>query len=242
MKDPLYLGAVLAGIALMGSAPAFATVYSGTAGNLSFTSAIGGGPSSEANSFTSFQGLGASGGTTANGMAVSFSGLLPGSMMTGSTQYTLAPWMSGSNNVAFGGGMLSSQGSADPNEYVSSGIGSVTMKLPNASKYFGLLWGSVDSYNSLQFYSAGKLVGSLTGTDVQTNAGGFPGINGTVYLNVDSAVAFDEVVASSQWYAFEFTNVAFDPPASTAVPEPSSLIMLGSGLLGLALLLRARRT
>ena len=40
----------------------------------------------------------------------------------------------------------------DTTTYLTTGIGSVTLTLPGPEKYFGLLWGSVDTYNTLSFY------------------------------------------------------------------------------------------
>ena len=81
-------------------------------------------------------------------------------------------------------------------------------------------------------------MGSIGGTDVWAGANGNQGVYGTYYVNINSDLPFDSVVASSSNYAFEFDNVAFiAPPASPGggrpVPEPSSLALLGAGLLAL---------
>lgn len=62
------------------------------------------------------------------------------------------------------------------------------------------------------------------------------GGNGTLYVNIDSKLAFDRAVFTST--SFEFDNLAFNP---TAVPEPASLALFGAGLLGLGFTRRVGR-
>ena len=66
-----------------------------------------------------------------------------------------APWTAG-------GAEKTNYLAAEPN-------GSVTINYANSQKYFGLLWGSVDKYNSLDFYNNGKLVDTITGSQIQAN-------------------------------------------------------------------------
>ena len=116
----------------------------------------------------------------------------------------------------------------DSTNYVTTGIGNATFAFSTPQTYFGLLWGSVDGYNSLSFYDAsGNLVGVFTGLDVTASANGDQGYSGSYYVNFSSDAGFSEVVASSSNYAFEFDDVAVDPP----VGEPTTLAVLGAGLL-----------
>lgn len=170
--------------------------------------------------------LGAAGGVS-GGITVSFSGTGQAVQGAQSGMYA-APYLSNGNGALFG----------DPNDgpdsttYLTTGTGSVTLILPGLEKYVGLLWGSVDKYNTLSFYNGANLVGSITGADVTANANGNQGASGTYYANITSTDSFDRIVATSSSNAFEFDNVAFNP---TAVPEPSSIIIAflgGVGVLG----------
>lgn len=141
-----------------------------------------------------------------------------------------APWLSGGNGTGFG---VQPNG-VDTTTYLTTGTtgSSVTLDFgPSASlNYFGLLWGSVDSYNSLSFYNGNTLLSSVTGTQVWAGANGNQGVNGTLYVNIDTSSAFNKVVARSAGYAFEFDNVAY-----RSVPDnASTLVLLGLGFIGLA--------
>ncbi len=176
--------------------------------------------------------LGAGGGIS-NGITVSFTG--DGQAVQGSLSGVYAaPYLSNGNGTLFG----DSNDGPDATTYLSTGIGSVTLTLPGPEMYVGLLWGSVDTYNTLSFYNGSTLVGTVTGSDVTSNADGDQGMNGTYYVNINSTESFDKVVATSSSYAFEFDNVAFNP---TAVPEPSSFILMFVGAMGLVTYQQMRR-
>lgn len=132
-----------------------------------------------------------------------------------------APYISGGNGAGFG-----NANGADTTKYLSTGIGAVTLTFSSNQNYFGILWGSVDYYNTLSFYNGANLVGSFTGTDIWASANGNQGAAGTFYVNFsDLSGAFNKVVASSTQNAFELDNLAYN-----RVPESGATI----GLLGVA--------
>lgn len=141
-----------------------------------------------------------------------------------------APFVSGSNGVGF---LAPDQPTGvDTTRYLSTGIGSVTLQFASEQDYFGLLWGSVDNYNTLSFYNGNTLVGSFTGDQIWANANGDQGQQGTFYVNFNSLDgSFNKVVASSTQNAFELDNVAYN---SNNVPDSgATLAFMGLAVTGL---------
>ncbi len=193
--------------------------------------------------------LGSAGGTTATGITVTFTP--DAQAVQGSVDGAYAaPFISNSNGVLFGDPTTSG---ADATTFLTSGSdgakagANVTLTFGAQQQYFGLLWGSVDSYNTLTFYSGGVEVATFTGGDVSNSAGtgncvgGNQGALGTCYVNINFLTgSYDTVVASSSEYAFEFDNVAFSA-SPVGVPEPGALGMMGLGLLAIVGLSMRRR-
>jgi hypothetical protein len=176
--------------------------------------------------------LGNAGGTS-GGIGVSFTGT--GQAVQGTTSEYAEPYVNGN------GGPFGNPNGPDTSTYLSTGIGSVKLTLPGSEQYIGLLWGSVDTYNTLSLYNASGLVGTVTGSQVIASPDGDQGVNGTVYVNINSSVPFTYVVASSSSYAFEFDNVAFNPTPASIVPEPSTSLVAIVGALGIITYNRLRR-
>lgn len=228
------VGGVLAFGAALASSVSMAAVINAS---------VGGAPDN-AIFYKNFDSLAATGGATTNGITVTFSGTGTGTASLPNVPGLYAvPFISGDNGTLFGN---SQADGPDEAQYLTTGIGQVTLQLDKYHQYFGLLWGSVDDYNTLSFYDGDTFLFNFTGLDVSSLANGNQGIDGTFYVNINSSDAFNRVVASSTGYAFEFDNVAlaYDPislPIRGEVPEPGTLTLLGLGLFA-GITARRRRT
>lgn len=214
---------------------------------LSVTASVGGGVAVSGASQFNFDtlALSSAGGTVNSlnviGSTVVVSFTSDGQVVNLPNQSTYAaPSLSVNNGIGFGSHTpdLDQANGQDSTHYLTSGLynteangtpkGSVTLTFDSPQKYLGLLWGSVDSYNKLTFFSgsteSGFLeLGSLKGDELHLSST-FPYGNqsseGTVYANIFSSEMFTKVVATSEGsYAFELDNVA-----ASAVPEPTTMI------------------
>ena len=193
---------------------------------LTYSGSVGGAPTGVSKINFDDLPLGIAGGPTtiigsASTVGVSFQP--DGQTVTGamSGQYA-APFLSGNNGNGFAAGGGNQANGVDATKYLTTGVGQAILTFSTPQQYLGLLWGSIDQYNTLEFRdSANNVVGTLTGGQVLLGANGNQGQNGTLYVNINSDVAFSKVIAKSTSYAFEFDNVAFN---TTPVPEPSTYL------------------
>lgn len=214
-------------------------------GNLIIASVVGGGPSIYAN-YANFDNLalgsagGVSGGVTVN--------LTPNAQVVVGSASGLyaAPFISNSNATLFGDNTISGP---DTTRYLTSGSTGATtnaqveMIFGAGQQYLGLLWGSVDLYNTLTFHFDDNTTQSITGAAVSAFANGNQGAAGTYYVNINANKTFYKVVATSSQYAFEFDNVAYSRSFFN-VPEPGSLLVwgvLGLSVSGLSSIRRRQR-
>jgi hypothetical protein len=225
----------------------FAAVGSAQAA-LVVSGSVGGAPTGVTLDNLDWLTLGSAGGLSPqSGITVNFTPNAQAVQGSVSGQYA-APFLSGGNGAGFGNPIGTNQANGvNTTTYITSGSAganfagpaAVEILLPGQQLYFGLLWGSVDNYNKLSFYDGATLVGTITGSDVVASPNGDQGVNGTLYVNITSTVAFNRVVATSSQFAFEFDNIAFNP--TVPVPAPAALGLFGMGLLGLAYAMRRRR-
>ncbi|HEY5755903.1 MAG TPA: PEP-CTERM sorting domain-containing protein [Steroidobacter sp.] len=148
-------------------------------------------------------------------------------------------------NVSVSGGTAAPAGDATYYYTVAypkqNGVGTFTASAGQSYDYFGLYWGSMDDYNTLNFFSGGSLVGSIKGSDVIAQGVALgnqtaPGSNR--YVNFFFDTTFDRIDFATTNFAFESDNHAF---AKTSVPEPATLGLFGIGLLGAGLARRRRK-
>jgi len=141
--------------------------------------------------------------------------------------------------------------------YLSTGItgtGGDLLTFPTAVTTFTLLWGSVDAYNTLSFFSGGTTTsvgtsqGSITGSGATTvdttfvndlhllgkSDTGSQGTSGSAFVTITSTVPFDQV-------EFASTSNSFESVQYTTIPEPRLYGILGGGLLALVALATLRR-
>lgn len=170
-------------------------------------------------------------------LTVSFGGVAHGVVQGNVHNQYAPPVVSGSNGIGFGNPGNQAMG-PDATHYLSTSTGSITLSFANAINYVGFLWGSVDDFNSVEFWSGGSLVKTLTGLDITASANGNQGVNGTYYVNFSATDGwdFDAVVLKSTTNSFEIDNLAYGH-----VPDSGATIaMLGAACAVLGLIRRKR--
>jgi hypothetical protein len=129
-------------------------------------------------------------------------------------------------------------GDRDTTNYLSIGPNHdpETITYTGPKDLFGLYWGSVDTYNTLDFYLGKTLVNHFTGADIiPLLANGNQDSYSSNRYVVFTGLTFDRVVLGSSGTpnfvsqaAFEIDNIA------AAAPEPATWLMMLIGFAGLA--------
>ncbi|OQW70602.1 MAG: hypothetical protein BVN34_01050 [Proteobacteria bacterium ST_bin12] len=123
-------------------------------------------------------------------------------------------------------------------KYFSVGITPVAQQGPGVivldtlASYYGFLWGSVDTYNSVSLFNGETHVFSFTGFDYPPSSGNQAQ---SIYLNIFANGPdgyFDRIEFASSSNAFETDNHAF----VSSVPVPAALPLLATafGAFGIA--------
>lgn len=151
-----------------------------------------------------------------------------------------SPLISGLNNWGFGPLYTG----ADNTSYLSAGNFSaqagagVEITFNSLQQYLGILWGSIDNYNTLTFYNGATVVDTVLGAQVTPTPNGSQNADGTRYVNINTTSAFNRVVATSSQFAFEFDNIAYNS-APVGVPDGGMTVaLLGVAMSGLAFIRR----
>jgi hypothetical protein len=95
-----------------------------------------------------------------------------------------------------------------------------------------ILWGSPDTYNSLEFLLSGTPIETFTGGDLAIQTYGHDQVDFT-----DTVGLFNEVILTSQANAFEFADLTSGPGVTVApTPIPGALPLFATGLGALGML------
>lgn len=139
---------------------------------------------------------------------------------------------------------MSAQPAGDTTPYLSvaypdeRGIETFTAAAGTTYNYFGLYWGSIDTYNNIRFYSDGQLLAQVSGLNLIQQSSLFGNQTSPLtnrYVNfLFTDKTFDKVEFNTVGYAFESDNHAY-----ANVPEPGTLALMGAAITGIAL--RRRR-
>ena len=155
----------------------------------------------------------------------------------------LSPFVTGSVSGAYAAPGATRGGNwTDTTTYLTTGSSggrpsTVTIDFKVPINYFGLYVGSPDSYNHMQFEFFGSGTSeTLDGYQILNPADGSWASSG--YVNFDiSGGSIDRIVLTSDTPAFETDNHAY----AAATPEPLSMLLLGSGLVGIGIWGRRRK-
>lgn len=114
---------------------------------------------------------------------------------------------------------------------VLGGPSSVEVSFGSLVSKVGFYWGSIDTYNTVEFLKGGVVVSSIGGGAVTptlvANGNQSSDLSNRYVTLVSNGQSFDAVRISSTSNSFEFDNI------SAGVPEPSTWAMMMLGFAGL---------
>ena len=112
------------------------------------------------------------------------------------------------------------------------GLSPATLTFTTIQSAFTMLWGSIDTYNTIQFFNGAASVGTWTGDTIAAMVGlggSSPNYEVVALLNFfDFDTGFDSILFTSSQAAFEF--------GLAPVPLPAGLLLFLSGLFGIGFL------
>ena len=159
---------------------------------------------------------------------------------TGFAQYSF------SGNPIYQGstGSVSAAPFQDETKYFSTSSNSpfpsqATINFSGLTSYFGLYWGSIDTYNYIDLYRGATKLDTIGGANITNQFASWTNVNSNLYVNIfanNSASYFDKVVFRATGVAFESDNHAY--LAARPVPLPGMAV--GAVVAGLGLLARKR--
>jgi hypothetical protein len=136
---------------------------------------------------------------------------------------------------------FNSNGLTDIQSYFSADP-QATLTFGTAQTEFSMLWGSIDSYNTITFLDGNSVIGSFTGSDViaQFGLGGSPAnferVGLFTFATDGQAETFDAIRFGSTQAAFEFAT------APAPVPLPAAGWMLAASVAGIGAMRRRRKS
>jgi len=199
---------------------------------------------------------------SAQATSISVSAEIPGALLPSLPSATVLTFddipVGGLPSYQFNGGALSGSGAVedtsngkfaqpagDATGFLTvsypSASGAVSLILTNPQNYFGLYWGSMDSYNSVTFLEDNQSIATYSRSDVAALAGlvangDRQSASSNRYIEFDFDAGFYNAVSlSTTYYGFEIDNIAFGDPPVPAF-EPDTLLIFGASLLSLALM------